>query len=411
MTLELTRRICVTLGVLLVYRLGTYIPLPGIDPSVWDQIFRSQAVGTLGTFNLFFSGGGIRRMAIFALGIIPYLTAAILLQFLAIASARLRGLRRKGEYGRRIVDTYTYALTILLAVFQSLSIAIGLEGVSNLVADPGWLFRISTVLTLTGGTMLLVWLSSQITARGIGNGVTLILFAGIVTEVPAAIARILELGRQGALSNEMLLASLVTTVALTALVVVVERARRRLPVVFQKPQGSQHWELSVKLNNAGLMPTILASWILTVPMLIAYVFAPDWVSWIASRIASQLGEGRPLFFIVYAVLIVGCTFFYTAFVFDPDEGAENLKRHGASFPGVPPGELTAEYIDRVATRITVIGAAYLALIWLIPAAITSSLIVPFYFAGTSLLIVVCAIIDLEDHIRGFGSVKRGVRRP
>src|SRR5215813_10089115 len=406
MILELIRRICVTLGVLLVYRLGTYIPLPGIDPSAWDQICRSQAGGILGMVSMF-SGGAIRRMAIFALGIIPYLSAAILLQFLAIASARLRGLRRKGEYGRRIVDTYSYSLTILLAVFQSLGIAIGLEGVSNLVADPGWLFRISTVLTLTGWTMLLVWLSSQITARGIGNGVTLILFAGTVTEIPAVIAGILELGQQGLLSSGLLLTLLVTTVALTALVVVVERARRRLPVVFQKPQGTQHWDLSVKLNNAGLMPTILASLILTVPMLFAYVFAPDWGSWIVA----QLGDGRPLFFIVYAVLILGCTFFYTAFVLDPDEGAEKLKQHGASFPGVPPGELTAEYIDRVATRITVIGAAYLALIWLIPAAITSSLIVPFYFAGTSLLIVVCAIIDLEDHIRGFASVRPGVRRP
>jgi len=406
MILELIRRICVTLGVLLVYRLGTYIPLPGIDPSAWDQIFRSQAGGILGMVSMF-SGGAIHRMAIFALGIIPYLSAAILLQLLTIASAKLRGLRRKGEYGRRIVDAYTYALTILLAVFQSLGMAVGLEGVSNLVADPGWFFRISTVLTLTGGTMLLVWLSGQITARGIGNGVTLILFAGIVTEVPAAIAGILELGRQGVLSNGLLLALLVTTVALTALVVVVERARRRLPGVFQKPQGAQPWELSVKLNNAGLMPTILASWILSLTMLIAYAFSPDWGSWFVS----QFRDGRTLFFIVYAGLIVGCTFFYTAFVFDPDEGAETLKRHGASFPGVPPGELTAEYIDWVATRITVIGAAYLALVWLIPAAITSSMVVPFYFAGTSLLVVVCAIIDLEDHIRGFASVKPGVRRP
>ena len=405
MTLELSRRICVTLGLLLVYRLGTYIPLPGIDPSVWDQVFKSQAGGILRMFNMF-SGGGIHRMAIFALGIMPYLSAAILLQLLTIASARLRGLRRKGEYGRRIVDAYTYYLTLLLAVFQSLGIAVGLEGVSNLVADPGWPFRISTVLTLTGGTMLLVWLSSQITARGIGNGVTLILFAGIVTEVPAAIAGILELGRQGVLSNGLLLTLLVTTVALTALVVVVERARRRLPVVFQKPQGSQHWELSVKLNNAGLMPTILASWILSLLMLIAYARAPDWSSWFVS----QFGDWRMLFVIVYAGLIVGCTFFYTAFVLDPDEGAENLNRHGACFPGVPPGELTAEYIDWVATRITMIGAAYLALVWLIPAVITSSVTVPFYFAGTSLLIVVCATIDLEDHIRGFASVKPGVRR-
>src|SRR5262249_10697218 len=238
MTLELTRRISVTLGVLLVYRLGTYIPLPGIDPSVWDQIFRSQAGGTLGMFNMI-SGGAIHRMAIFALGIMPYLSAAILLQLLAIASTTLRALRRKGEYGRRIVDAYTYSLTILLAVFQSLGIAIGLEGVSNLVADPGWLFRISTVLTLTGGTMLLVWLMGQITARGIGNGVTLIPFVGVVTDLPAAIAGILELGRLGLLSNGPLLALLATTVALTALVVVVERARRRLPVVFQKPQRTQ----------------------------------------------------------------------------------------------------------------------------------------------------------------------------
>jgi preprotein translocase subunit SecY len=394
MTSELGRRIVFTLGALLIYRLGTYIPLPGINASVWEQIFKSQAGSILGMFDAI-SGGGIHRMAIFALGLTPYLSAAILLQVLTIVLPMLRALRKQGERGRRTVDTYTVSLTLVFSVLQSYGVAIGLEGVPNLIAEPGWLFRVSTVLTLTGGVMVLTWLAGQIAARGIGNGVTLILFAGIVAELPSTFASIIELGRQGVLSNGMVLALLAFAVALTALVVVAERARRRVLVHTQAGEVSNRWHLSFKLNSAGIMPTVFAGWILALPMAIA----STWWS-------GQLGG--PLFLIVYAILIIGCTFFYTAFLVDPDEVAERLRRHGGAIPGVAPGVSTAEHIDYVMTRLTMIGAAYLTLVYLVPSLMFATAPVPFYFGGASLLIVVCAILDLEDHIRAFASVKTGV---
>jgi preprotein translocase subunit SecY len=394
MTSELGRRIVFTLGALLIYRLGTYIPLPGINPFVWEQIFKSQAGSILGMFDTI-SGGGIRRLAIFALGLMPYLSAAIVLQVLTIVLPRVRALRKQGERGRRTVDTYTVSLTLVFSVLQAYGIAIGLEGVPNLIAEPGWLFRVSTVLTLTGGVMVLTWLAGQIAARGIGNGVTLVLFAGIVAELPSTIASIIELGRQGALSEGMILALLAFTILFTALVVVAERARRRVLVGgSQGAPGQPQWQLQFKLNT-GIMPTVFAGWILALPMAIA----STWWS-------GQLG--RPLFLIVYAILIIGCTFFYTAFLVDPDEVAERLRRHGGAIPGIAPGEPTAEHIDGVMTRLTMIGAVYLALVYLVPAVIAATAPVPFYFGGASLLIVVCAILDLEDHIRAFASVKTGV---
>jgi preprotein translocase subunit SecY len=397
MTPELTRRIWFTLGALLVFRLGTFVPLPGIAPSVWEQIFRSQSDGILGMANLL-SGGGIHRLAIFALGLVPYVSAAVLLQLLPIISKRLRALRTQGERGRRTIELYTRALTALLSMLQAYGIAIGLESVPGLVAEPGLIFRTTTVLTLTGGVMVLVWLSEWITARGLGNGVTLILFAGLVAEVPAGIAGMLELGRRGVLSGGMIFALLGSAVAFTALVVAVERARRRLPVHRQTSAGDPPAHLSFKLNNAGIIPAVLASWVLLVPTAIVYTVAPDW-------------EGAlrgPLVTIIYAVLIIACTFFYTAFLIDPDAAAAILKQRGASMPDVAPGEPTAEYIDGVMTRLTMIGAIYLALVYLVPAALVATAPVPFYFGGASLLIVVCAILDLEDHIRGFASVRTGV---
>jgi preprotein translocase subunit SecY len=393
---ELGRRIAFTLGALLIYRLGTYIPLPGISPEVWQQFFKSQAAGILGMLDTI-SGGGIHRLAIFALGLVPYLSAAILLQVLTIVLPWLRALRKQGERGRRTVDTYTLLLTVLFSILQSYGIAIGLEGVPNLIAEPGWLFRISTVLTLTGGVTVLAWLAGQITARGIGNGVTLILFAGIVAELPVALVSIFEFGRQGVLSNGMILALLAFAIALTSLVVVAERARRRVLVGnSQGAAGQPQWHLQFKLNSAGIMPTVLAGWILFLPMAIAS-------SWSGVRL------GGPLFLIVYAILIIGCTFYYTAFLIDPDEVAEMLRRHGGFIPGIAPGEPTAEHIDFVMSRITMIGAAYLALVYLSPAVLAASVPAPFYFGGASLLIVVCAILDLEDHIRAFASIKPGGR--
>jgi preprotein translocase subunit SecY len=396
MTSELARRIIFTLGALLIYRLGTYIPLPGINPSVWEQIFRSQAGGVLGMFDTI-SGGGIHRMAIFALGLMPYLSAAILMQVLTIILPKLRALRKQGERGRRTVDTYTVSLTLIFSLLQSYGIAIGLEGAPNLVAEPGWLFRTSTVLTLTGGVMVLVWLTGQISARGIGNGVTLILFAGIVAGLPSEFVNLLELGRQGVLSNGMVLALLAFAVALTALVVVAERARRRVPIGnSQGAAGQPQWQLQFKLNSAGIMPTVFAGWILALPMAIA-------ASWWSGQL------GRPLFLIVYAILIIGCTFFYTAFLVDPDDVAERLRQRGGSIPGVAPGDATAEHIDFVMSRVTTIGALYLTLVYLAPAVLAASVPAPFYFGGASLLIVVCAILDLEDHVRAFASIKSGAQ--
>src|SRR5215510_9424385 len=276
MTPELGRRIAFTLGALLVFRLGTFIPLPGIAPEVWEQIFRSQSDSILGMANLL-SGGAIHRLAIFALGLVPYISAAVILQLLPIISKRLRALRTQGERGRRTLDLLTRSLTALLAILQAYGIAIGLEGVPGLVAEPGWLFRLSTVLTLTGGVMALVWLIDQVTVRGLGNGVTLILFAGIAAEAPAAIAGMFELARQGVLSKGMMMALVGWGVALTALVVAVERARRHLPLVHIQRAGSDpHWHLSLKLNSAGVMPTVLASWILSLPMVLLYAVAPEW---------------------------------------------------------------------------------------------------------------------------------------
>jgi preprotein translocase subunit SecY len=401
MTPELTRRIWFTLGALLVFRLGTFIPLPGIAASAWEQIFQSQAGGTLGMANLL-SGGAIHRLAIFALGLVPYVSAAVILQLLPIISKRLRALRTQGERGRRTIELYTRALTVLLAMLQAYGIAVALESVTTLVAEPGWFFRVTTVLTLTGGVMALVWLSEWITARGLGNGVTLILFAGIVAEVPAGIAAILEFGRSGFFSGGMILALLASAVAFTALIVAVERARRRLPIVHIQRAGSDpHWHLPFKLNSAGVMPAILASWLLFVPTAIA-----DWV--VPEYSGGLLADNGPLVLTTYAILIVGCSFFYTAYLIDPDAAAETLMRQSALIEGVSPGEPTAEHIDGVMTRLTMIGAVYLALVYVVPAAMIGALRLPFYFGGASLLIVVCAILDLEHHIRGFASVKTGV---
>jgi preprotein translocase subunit SecY len=322
----------------------------------------------------------------------------VLLQLLPIISKRLRALRTEGERGRRTIDLYTRSLTALLSILQAYGIAIGLESVLGLVAEPGWLFRATTVLTLTGGVMVLVWLNEWITARGLGNGVALILFVGLVAEVPAGIASILELGRQGALSSGIILAFLGSAIAFTALVVTVERARRRLPVQAAGRERDPPSYMSFKLNNAGIMPAVLASWLLLVPTALVYTVAPTW--------EAQLRG--PLFTVVYAALIFGCTFFYTAFLIDPDAAAETLKKHDSLIPGVFPGEPTAAHIDGVITRLTMIGAVYLALVYLVPAALVAVAPVPFYFGGASLLIVVCAILDLEAHIRAFASVRTGV---
>jgi preprotein translocase subunit SecY len=402
---ELKKRIWFTLGALIVYRLGTYIPLPGIDPSAWEQIFKTQAGGILGMFNMF-SGGGIHRMAIFALNIMPYISASIIIQLMTTVSPTLEQLKKEGEQGRKTMNQYTRYLTVMLAAFQAYGISVGLEGAANVVTDPGWFFRISTVITLTGGTMFLMWLGEQITARGIGNGISLIILAGIVAELPSALAGTLELGRQGALSGGLIFAVLIMAVAVIAFIVFMERAQRRLLIQYPKRQvGNRMFEgqtshLPLKLNTSGVIPPIFASSLLLLPTTVANFNAGQGPEWL-TIITTQLGQGRPVFMILYIALIVFFAFFYTAIVFNPTETADNLKKHGGFLPGIRPGERTAEYIDYVLTRITVVGAAYLAIVCLIPEILIAYASVPFYFGGTSLLIVVSVTMDTVAQIQGY----------
>jgi preprotein translocase subunit SecY len=402
---ELKKRIWFTLGALLVYRLGTYIPLPGIDPSAWEQIFRSQAGGILGMFNMF-AGGGIQRMAIFALNIMPYISASIIIQLMTTVSPTLEQLKKEGEQGRKTINQYTRYLTVVLAAFQAYGIAIGLEGAGNVISDPGWFFRISTVITLTGGTMFLMWLGEQITQRGIGNGMSLIILAGIVAELPSALVGTFELGRQGALSTGLILLIGVMAIVVIAFIVFMERAQRRLLIQYPKRQvGNRMFEgqsshLPLKLNTSGVIPPIFASSLLLLPTTVANFNAGQGPSWL-SAITTQLSQGRPLFLILYIALIVFFAFFYTAIVFNPTETADNLRKHGGFIPGIRPGERTAEYIDYVLSRITVVGAGYLAIVCLIPEILISYAAVPFYFGGTSLLIVVSVTMDTVAQVQGY----------
>jgi len=402
---ELKKRIWFTLGALLIYRLGTYIPLPGIDPAAWEQIFRTQAGGILGMFNMF-AGGGINRMAIFALNIMPYISASIIIQLMTTVSPTLEQLKKEGEQGRKTINQYTRYLTLFLSIFQAYGIAIGLESAGNVVADPGWFFRISTVITLTGGTMFLMWLGEQVTARGVGNGISLIIFAGIIAELPSALVGTLELGRQGALSTGLIIGVLLMAIVVIAFIVFMERAQRRLLIQYPKRQvGNQVFEgqsshLPLKLNTAGVIPPIFASSLLLLPTTVASFNAGqggDWMNWITT----QLSHGRPAFMILYISLIVFFCFFYTAVVFNPTETADNLKKHGGFIPGIRPGERTAEYIDYVLSRITVVGAIYLAIVCLIPEMLISYAAVPFYFGGTSLLIVVSVTMDTVSQVQGY----------
>jgi preprotein translocase subunit SecY len=402
---ELKARIWFTLGALLVYRLGTYIPLPGIDPAAWEQIFRTQSGGILGMFNMF-SGGGIHRMAIFALNIMPYISASIIIQLMTTVSKSLEQLKKEGEQGRKLMNQYTRYLTVVLAAFQAYGIAVGLESAGQAVTDPGIFFRLSTVITLTGGTVFLMWLGEQVTSRGIGNGISLIILSGIVAELPTALYNMLELGRQGALSTGLILVVIVMAVAVIMFIVFMERAQRRLLIQYPKRQvGNRMFEgqsshLPLKLNTSGVIPPIFASSLLLLPTTVANFNAgqlPDWMTWVTT----QLSHGRPLFLILYVGLIVFFAFFYTAVVFNPTETAENLKKHGGFIPGIRPGERTAEYIDYVLSRITVIGAAYLALVCLIPEILISYASVPFYFGGTSLLIVVSVTMDTVAQVQGY----------
>jgi preprotein translocase subunit SecY len=380
----LKKRIWFTLGALLVYRLGTYIPLPGINPEALAQAFQQQSSGILGMFNMF-AGGAVGRMAIFALGIMPYISASIIVQLMTSIVPRLEQLKKEGEQGRKVINQYTRYGTVFLAVLQAYGIAVGLEGGTNIVVDPGMFFRITTVITLTGGTMFLMWLGEQITSRGIGNGISLIIFSGIVAELPSAIVNTLQLGREGAISTAVILLVAVVAVGVIALIVFVERAQRRL--------------LILKINTAGVIPPIFASSLLLLPITVANFTAGQGPGWLTT-ITAMVGHGQPLYMLFYAGLIAFFAFFYTAVVFNPTDTADNLKKHGGFIPGIRPGARTAEYIDYVLTRITVVGAIYLVAVCLFPELLISYTGVPFYLGGTSLLIVVSVTLDTVSQIQG-----------
>ncbi len=402
---ELKKRIWFTLGALLVYRLGTYIPLPGINLEALAQAFEQQSQGILGMFNMF-AGGAVERMAIFALGIMPYISASIILQLMTAVVPTLEQLKKEGEAGRKVINQYTRYLTVVLAAFQSYGIAVGLEGSSSaIVADPGLFFRFTAVITLTGGTMFLMWLGEQITSRGIGNGISLIIFAGIVATIPSAMAGMLELGRQGALSTPIILGVIVLAVVVIAFIVFVERAQRRLLIQYPKRQiGNRMFQgdsshLPLKLNTSGVIPPIFASSLLLLPITVANFSAGQGPGWLTT-VTAYLGPGQPLYMLFYAAMIAFFAFFYTAVVFNPKDTADNLKKHGGFIPGIRPGQRTAEYIDYVLTRITAIGALYLVVVCLLPEALISQAAIPFYFGGTSLLIVVSVTMDTVQQVQG-----------
>lgn len=402
---ELQQRILFTLGALLVYRLGTYIPLPGIDPQAYAATFEQSSNGLAGMFNLF-SGGAVERMAIFALNLIPYITASIIIQVMTSAVPRLEELKKEGESGRRKINQYTRLLAVVFCTVQGYGTAVGLEGSQGVVLDPGWMFRISTVISLVGGTMFLMWLGEQITSRGVGNGISLIIFAGIVASLPTAIAQTLELSRTGAISTIGVVALLILAVVIVGFIVFFERSQRRLLIQYPKRQvGNKMFQgdsshLPLKLNTAGVIPVIFASSLLLLPATFtSFTANVGDAGGFLGVISALLGRGQPLYLLLYASLIVFFAFFYTSIVFNPTETADNLKKSGGFIPGIRPGERTATHIDFVLSRITVIGALYLMVVALIPEVLVSQMGISAFLGGTSLLIMVTVTLDTVAQIQ------------
>ena len=403
---DLKRRLLFLLGALIVYRIGAHVPVPGIDPVQLAELFRSQQGGILDMFNMF-SGGALSRFTIFALGIMPYISASIIMQLLTVVSPQLEQLKKEGESGRRKITQYTRYGTLFLATFQALSIAIALESQRGLVLDPGLAFRFITVVTLVTGTMFLMWLGEQITERGIGNGISLIIFAGIVAGFPRAVGGTLELARTGAFSIPLVLLLLVGAVLVTGLVVFVERGQRKILVNYAKRQvgrkvyGGQSSHLPLKLNMAGVIPPIFASSIILFPATLAGWFGSnEGMTWLRD-ISGKLSPGQPIYVLLYASAIVFFCFFYTALVFNPKETAENLKKGGAFVPGIRPGEQTAKYIEKIIMRLTLVGAIYVTLVCLLPEFLIVKWNVPFYFGGTSLLIIVVVTMDFMAQVQAY----------
>ncbi len=404
---ELKKRIWFTLGALIVYRLGTYIPLPGIDPAILQDIFQQQAGGILGMFDMF-AGGAFGRMTIFALNIMPYISAMIIMQLLTAVSPYFEQLKKEGEPGRKKINQYTRYGTVVLAALQAYGIASGLEGMSgsqgSAVQDPGVFFRATTVITLVGGTIFLMWLGEQVTARGVGNGISLIIFSGIVANLPAALAGTLELGRTGALSAIFIVVLLLLAVGVITFIVFVERAQRRVVVQYPKRQvgnrmfGGEASHIPLKINTAGVIPPIFASSLLLLPITVAGFSSQQGPSWLGD-ITALLGRGQPAYLFIYAALIVFFAFFYTSVVFNPAETADNLKKYGGFVPGIRPGKNTADHLDYILTRLTVVGAIYLTAVSILPEILISQYAVPFYFGGTSLLIVVTVTMDTVAQVQ------------
>jgi preprotein translocase subunit SecY len=403
---DLKRRLLFLLGALVVYRIGAHIPVPGIDPNALAELFNSQQGGILGMFNMF-SGGALSRFTIFALGIMPYISASIIMQLMSVASPQLEALKKEGESGRRKITQYTRYGTLALALFQGLGIAIALEAQAGLVNDPGFMFRVTTISTLVTGTMFLMWLGEQITERGLGNGISIIIFAGIAAGLPNAIGGLLELVRTGAMHPLTALLICVLVILVTAFVVFVERGQRKILVNYAKRQvgnkiyGGQNSHLPLKLNMSGVIPPIFASSIILFPATVAGWFGSgESMRWLKD-IAGALSPGQPIYVMLYAAAIVFFCFFYTALVFNSKETADNLKKSGAFVPGIRPGEQTSRYIDKILMRLTLIGAAYITVVCLLPEFLILKWNVPFYFGGTSLLIIVVVTMDFMSQVQAY----------
>ncbi len=403
---DLKRRLFFLLFALVVYRIGAHIPVPGIDPAQLEQLFNSQQGGILGMFNMF-SGGALQRFTIFALGIMPYISASIIMQLMTVVVPTLEQLKKEGESGRKKITKYTRYGTVLLATFQAIGISVALESQAGLVMDPGLAFRFTTVVTLVTGTMFLMWLGEQITERGIGNGISLIIFAGIAAGLPSAIGGTLELVRTGSFSIPLVLMLFAGAILITGFVVFVERGQRKVLVNYAKRQvgrkvyGGQSSHLPLKLNMSGVIPPIFASSIILFPATIAEFLGSNESMYWLKDLGGLLHPGQVLYMFVYAAAIIFFCFFYTALVFNPKETAENLKKSGAFVPGIRPGDQTAKYIEKIVMRLTLVGALYVTIVCLIPEALIVKWNVPFYFGGTSLLIIVVVTMDFMQQVQAY----------
>ena len=401
---ELKSRLLFLLGALIIFRLGAHIPVPGIDPLELKKLFDSQSGGILGMFNMF-SGGALSRFTVFALGIMPYISASIIMTLLTSMNTRLKELKKEGQAGQRIITNYTRQATVVLAAFQALGISVALEAQPGLVLDPGLVFRFTAIVTLVSGTMFLVWLGEQITERGIGNGISMIIMAGIVAGLPSALGNTLELTRTGAFSIPLVFFLITAVILVTALVVYVERGQRRITINYAKRQignkmyGGQSSHLPLKINQAGVIPAIFASSIILFPATIAGWFGSNQNMYWLKDISAAISPGQPIYILLFATAIIFFAYFYTAITFNPDETADNLKKGGAFVPGIRPGQQTARYIDTIMGRLTLIGAIYIAGVCLVPEFLILKFNTPFYFGGTSLLIIVVVTMDFMTQVQ------------